>query len=65
MPQSHERAVELYKLSEAQGHAHATTNLGVYYNHGNGVEQSYAEARQLSELAAARRATVNASRVRA
>ena len=54
VPQSYERAVELYKLSEAQGNALATTNLAVCYATGRGVDQSFAEARRLYELAVAR-----------
>ena len=54
MPQSYERAVELYKLSSAQGNAIATTNLGSCYAYGDGVDMSYAEARWLYELAVAR-----------
>ena len=54
MPQSYERAVELFKLSEAQGHAKATTSLGVCYTNGWGFEVSYGEARRLYELAVAR-----------
>ena len=47
MPQSYERAFELYKLSSAQGHTSATNSLGLCYAHGRGVDQSYAEARRL------------------
>ena len=54
MPQSHERAVELFKLSSAQGHASATTSLGSCYFDGDSVDQSLAEARRLYELAVAR-----------
>ena len=54
VPQSYERAFELYKLSEAQGNAMATANLAACYANGWGVEVSYAEARRLYELAVAR-----------
>ena len=54
VPQSDERAVELYKLSEAQGDASATVCLGLCYANGLGVDQSYAEARRLYELATVR-----------
>ena len=54
MPQSYERAIELYKLSEAQGNADATNNLGRCYGNGWGVDQSFAEARRLYGLAVAR-----------
>ena len=54
MPQSYERAVELYKLSEAQGHVFATYNLGRCYMNGDVVDQSFAETRRLYELAVAR-----------
>ena len=54
VPQSDEHAIELYKLSSAQGHVSATTNLGTAYGHGQGVDMSYAEGRRLFELAVAR-----------
>ena len=54
MPQSYERAVEMYMLSSAQGDGRATTSLGVCYHNGEGVNQSFAEARRLYELAVAR-----------
>ena len=60
MPQSYERAVELYKLSAAQGHAIATYNLGSCHYSGRGVDQSFAEARRLYELAVARGQTQDA-----
>ena len=60
MPQSYERSVELYKLSEAQGDVMATTNLGRSYANGQGVDQSLAEARRLYELAVARGEAENA-----
>ena len=60
MPQSYERAFELYKLSEAQGVALATTNLGRSYSNALGVDQSFAEARRLYELAIARGETETA-----
>ena len=54
MPQSYERAVELYKLGEAQGQARATISLGRSYANGQGVDQSIGEARRLFELVVAR-----------
>ena len=54
VPQSFERAFELFKLSEAQGDANATANLAKSYVHGWGVDHSYAEARRLYGLAVAR-----------
>ena len=52
LPQSYERAVELYKASAAQGNAGAHSNLGVQYVKGQGVAQSFAKARHHLELAA-------------
>ena len=45
--------MELFKLSSAQGYALATNNLGRCHYNGWGVDQSYAEARRLFELAVA------------
>ena len=42
VPQSYERAVEHWKLSEAQGNANATTIQGWCYANGEGVGQSAA-----------------------
>ena len=54
MPQSHERAFELFKLSKAQGHAAATCNLAMGNTTGIYVDHSVAEARRLFELAMVR-----------
>ena len=53
VPVNYERAIELIRLSEAQGDATATTCLGFSYTNGFGVDQSYAEARRLYRLAVA------------
>ena len=64
MPQSHERAVELFKLGEAQGEAQgdagATNGLGICHSNGWGVDQSVYKARRLYELAVARGDASNA-----
>ena len=41
-------------MREAQGDAFATTHLAMCYDNGEGVDQSFAEARRLFELAVAR-----------
>ena len=47
VPQSHERAVELFKQSAAQGDPIGECNLGVCLEFGEGVTQNYKEARRL------------------
>ena len=42
-----------YELAAAQGHALAQYNLGLMYEHGNGVAQDYEKVRHYYELAAA------------
>ena len=52
VPQSFERAVELYKQSAAQGHPTAHNNLGIRFLYdGKGVTKNYKEARRLFVLA--------------
>ena len=53
VPQSFERAVELYKQGAAQGNDIAQNNLGVFNEYGYGVTQDYQEARRLYALASA------------
>ena len=62
MPQSYERAVELYKLSAAQGDALSTNSLGMCHASARGVDHSFAEARRLYELAVARGESEHAPR---
>ena len=47
VPQSHERAVELFKQSAAQGHPIGEYNLAICLELGEGVTQDYKEARRL------------------
>ena len=47
VPQSHERAVELYKQSAAQGEPFGECNLAQLLEFGDGVTQNYKEARRL------------------
>jgi TPR repeat protein len=54
VPQSNERAVELYTQAAAQGHADAQYNLGTLYRDGQGVPQSYERAAELWQQAAAK-----------
>jgi TPR repeat protein len=47
-----EKAAELFALAANQGHATAQFNLGVLYEHGMGVAQSYEKSFELYTLAA-------------
>ena len=47
VPRSHERAVELFKQSAAQGNPQAECNLANCFEFGNGIAQNYKEARRL------------------
>ncbi|KAJ1461210.1 hypothetical protein M885DRAFT_432764 [Pelagophyceae sp. CCMP2097] len=44
LKQSHKRAIQLYELAAAQGHAPAQNRFGHYYNVGNGVKINYKTA---------------------
>jgi hypothetical protein len=50
-PQSDKRAHELYERAAQLGHRSAQFNMGVAYDEGQGVKQSYARAKELYELA--------------
>ena len=51
MPQSNERALELYKSSIENGDAVAMVNLGAAHMNGFGiVKQSFAEAQRLFQV---------------
>jgi len=54
VPQSYERAAELYQQAAAQGHAGAQACLGGLYRDGQGVPQSYERAAELWKQAAAK-----------
>jgi hypothetical protein len=54
VPQSYERAAELYTQAAAKGHADAQTCLGVLYYEGKGVPQSYERAAERYTQAAAK-----------
>jgi len=53
VPQSYERAAELWKQAAAQGRADAQSSLGYLYHDGRGVPQSYERAVELWKQAAA------------
>jgi hypothetical protein len=53
VPQSHERAAELYQQAASKGLADAQYNLGLLYYNGLGVPQSYERAAELHAQAAA------------
>jgi TPR repeat protein len=53
VPQSHERAAELYQQAASKGLADAQYNLGLLYYNGLGVPQSYEQAAELWQQAAA------------
>jgi TPR repeat protein len=46
VPQSYERAVELYEQAAAKGHASAQYSLGVLYYNGQGVPKDVGEERR-------------------
>ena len=52
VPQSHERAYELYKRSAAQGYSDAQNNIGLCYQKGEGCKQSFEQAAKWFEKGA-------------
>jgi len=52
VPQSYERAAELFTQAAAKGHTNAQTCLGGLYYDGQGVPQSYERAAELYTQAA-------------
>ena len=54
MAQDYQEAVRWYRLAAEQGFASAQSNLGVMYDHGQGVPKDYVLAHMWMNLAAAK-----------